>query len=1163
MSVFSDLFGNRRKNEKQTNSKKESSDHQTVMPNLSHNESADDESANSSTKAATQDETKPTDNVDVSPTDKSSNDTIEAKENKNSSDKNAEGKKQKKEIKLGSMTFEDNADGKGKLVEKNKKPLPKPEKVSKPIIVKFLSHGKKINNDFVFTGKVGETLTKEKLPDIPGYKLPDDLKINRKLTEKEQLLNLNYLPDTVDYTIMPVTEDNQVIDPKLAKKFKGLVGQDIQQLVMPKIKGYYLYKSRNYQVPQNGGEVKVVYGASQISIHVLCVNNKHESLNDFYLHGKTGETYTIKQNQHKFKGYELDTKKSDSLTGKFTPENNGLTLTYKPILTTLEVSFYDESGNQVHKPLTYQGHFKESYYIKLPTIDGFELASSPETLNGIYTQEHEKVTLRFKRATKTFHVKRWFDKIHGQSAGEDLVISGIVGNLYDKPVPVIDGYIPDKERIKGRFNAMKNPDIDVIYSKIKCTVKLLLEDEAGRLLQNTKATLVQSGNWGDTYKFILPPVNGFIQPKKEITGKFYVPNETREIHYQPKEISLTVNYLNAQTHKPIPHYDTERTKELAGSTYSADPLNIDGFLLREIPKNASGVVGSEPIVVNFNYEPMKASIVFHYNDTTFNTLRPDDKITGYFGQKYDYKPKQLDGFKFLEANGKLKGTFTAGRLDIDLTYQPQRVEFDLIPTNQYGHQIDSYYNQHVTGLAKQTFSVRMPDIPGFSLAKHVIYGHIDAKYNKKIFPINYQPEKQKIIVHTLIKGGNRDGQQPYKDDILTGKTDEKFEYSIKPKTGYHTKGKTINGTFTSTTQDLTIIYAVDTENYTINFVDKNKKIVGTIPSHEGYYGEGIDVNSKIPNGYFLPAGQTDAKLRLDGSGHYDITVIPKTITITLIAQTEDNQDLTKSREIIGSFKEHQTVEVPQVDGYQPVNGNKIDLSFDLEKGTHETIPIKYAPEERSITVRFISVQGEEIHKPIVKKGYYNQSYTVHAINIDGYSVVDSAIKRGVFGLNNPNTAFVYRAGSDEFSAATVSLQDILGEQKAKESQDNPAKTVITNTPTINKEEKVEQQSTIDNVKYGNMSPADAKLNHHQDMIPNANNNSKSTATKDIQDLMQSGQPSNKGAKQLQDFIKNNSQPTAPEVKRPQTSNSQQGQTGEPTEPANLLNKFYQDDSNQD
>ncbi|MCZ3785623.1 MucBP domain-containing protein [Lactobacillus crispatus] len=1148
MSVFTDLFG-KKKDEKTV---KENAGHQTVMPNVADNNTGSDVEASENKQNTAANE----DSGATSPNAK------EETENKNTSAEDNQSLKrnsrndEKKEIKLGSMTFEDDPDGNGELIEKSHKPLPKPDKVSKPIIVKFLSQGKKINNDFVFTGKVGEPLTKEKLPDIPGYKLPDDLKINRKLTEKEQHLNLNYLPDTVDYTIMPVTEGNQVINPKLAKKFKGVVGQDIHQVVMPKIKGYYLYTSRTYQVPQDGGEVKVVYGASRLAIHVTCVNNKHESLNDFYLHGKTGETYTIKKDQHKFKGYELDLEKSDKLTGEYKPETTSLTLTYKPISTTLEVSFFDESGNQVHKPLTYQGHFREPYYIKLPTIDGFELSSSPEVLNGIYTQAHEKVALRFKRATKTFHVKRWFDKIHGQSAGDDLIISGIVGNLYDEPVPVIDGFVPDKKRIKGRFNAMNNPTINVVYSKIKCTVKLLLEDEAGRLLPNIKATLVQNGDWGDSYKFILPSVDGFTQTQKQITGKFRVPNETREIHYQPKQVSLTVNYLNSQTHKPIPHYDTERTKELAGSTYSTDPLNIDGFLLREIPKNASGVVGSKPIVVNFNYEPMKASIIFHYNDTTFNTLRPDDKLTGYFGQHYDFKPKQLDGFKFLEANGKLKGTFTAGRLDVDLTYQPQKVEFDLIPTNQYGHQINKYYNQHITGLAKQTFSVRMPDIPGFSLAKHVINGHINAKYDKKIFPINYQPEKQKVIIHTLIKGGNRDGQQPYKDDVLSGATAEKFEYSIKPKTGYHTKDRTIKGVFSATTQDITVIYAVDTENYTINFIDKNKKVVGTVPEHEGYYGEGIDVNSQIPNGYYLPAGQTDAKLRLNGAGHYNITVIPKTITITLVAQTEDNQDLTKSREIIGAFKEPQTVEVPQVDGYQPIHGNKIDLSFDLAKGTHETIPIKYAPEERSITVRFISVQGEEIHKPIVKKGHYNESWTVQAVKIDNYSVVDSAIKRGVFGLNNASTAFVYRAGSDEFSAATASLQDILGEQQSQEKQENTDRAVITNDSP--KDEEVAVKPSNNN----SVSAAEAKLNYHRDMIPNAKPNS---TDNNIDSLINQSQPSNKGAKELQDFMNQNAKSKVPEVNRPETS-AQSNETQQDHEksgtgqPANLLNKFYKENN---
>lgn len=200
---------------------------------------------------------------------------------------------------------------------------------------------------------------------------------------------------------------------------------------------------------------------------------------------------------------------------------------------------------------------------------------------------------------------------------------------------------------------------------------------------------------------------------------------------------------------------------------------------------------------------------------------------------------------------------------------------------------------------------------------------------------------------------------------------------------------------------------------------------------------------------------------------------------------------------------------------------------------------------------------EEIHKPIVKKGHYNESYTVQAIKIDGYSVVDSAIKRGVFGLNNPNTAFVYRAGSDEFSAATASLQDILGEQKVQEQQNNPNKAVITN----NQSQRSTQSEDSNNTNSSNMSPAEAKLNHHKDVAPSVDGNpngSFNEGNNDIQNIVESGQPTNKGAKELQDFM-NRTNSQIPQVKRPQEQDTQP-QSGKPT---NLLNKFYQDDNNKD
>ena len=95
-----------------------------------------------------------------------------------------------------------------------------------------------------------------------------------------------------------------------------------------------------------------------------------------------------------------------------------------------------------------------------------------------------------------------------------------------------------------------------------------------------------------------------------------------------------------------------------------------------------------------------------------------------------------------------------------------------------------------------------------------------------------------------------------------------------------------------------------------------------------------------------------------------------------------------------------------------------------------------------------------------------------------------------------------------------------------------------------------------------MSAAEAKLNYHRDMIPNAKPNS---TDNNIDSLINQSQPSNKGAKELQDFMNQNAKSKVPEVNRPETS-AQSNETQQDHEksgtgqPANLLNKFYKENN---
>lgn len=941
---------------------------------------------------------------------------------------------------------------------KKKEQFNAPSVLAKPIIIQFLYQKKKIANDYIFTGEIGQALDLTKIPAVTGYDLPDANKLNYSVTDHTQVVPIEMRPQLIHYRLVPVTEDREVIDKKYIKSLNGQPGESIVFSNFPQIPGYQAYTTRIYIVPDKSDDLQITYAPVQQSLTVVFITTSGVTLGEQTLHGKTGDPYRISTKEHHFEGYTLS--KDDlptNLEGNFEPGNQIVTLKYKPVESGVTISFIDERGNAIHKPLTFPGAYGESYHLNnLPPIDGYKLFSDPTLLIGKFDVKMQQIVLKYQRAEQKVKVRFWFDEKHTVSAGEDKILTGLTDDSYKMQVPVLDGYHPSTQIISGRFKVFSKKIFDIVYQPIKTVIKLSLQDEGGRQLPNVQS-LTKTGVYGESYTFDLPDISGYVRPQEKISGKFYRPQDTIIVNYRPKQATLTINYLDSRTKKPIPNYNSETINGLVGTAYSIEPKMINGFKLTELPKEASGVYKRAQDVVNFLYHPNPAKIIIHQVDQANNTLFEPFELKGYFGDPYNIKPDELKGYAFESSSDKLSGVYPETPKDIYLYYKAEVISFTLAPANQMDKVIDKKYNLTISGMVGQQFSNGLPEIPGYSPknANRNIGGTIKSAMADKILLIEYEPDDAQAIIHFACAGGPRDGSTPFEDYPLNGKVAEQFKYTLPEIPGYHTNTPVLTGTFTPETIDLNVVYEVNQITYSIHYVtDQGQEIFTTAPT-KASYGQTLDVMPSLPEGYHLPSGSSN-EIVLNNNSDYNIVISPDSIIAEVIAKTKDGKELNYRRQINGFYHQPQTFPAPHLNGYQPVDGNELTINFELGQ---KEIPVIYEPEKRSITVRYIDTQGNNLSDPTVISGYFDEPYKIEAKKFAGFVVINQdSTRTGKFGLNNSDTTFIYRAGSDEINPAITPLDDMLINKEV--DTDTNYQTVAEDNSN-NPDNTANQSTTID------------------------------------------------------------------------------------------------------
>ncbi len=295
------------------------------------------------------------------------------------------------------------------------------------------------------------------------------------------------------------------------------------------------------------------------------------------------------------------------------------------------------------------------------------------------------------------------------------------------------------------------------------------------------------------------------------------------------------------------HYLDEAGKKLAedkilngriGDSYSSEPQDIAGYVVKATPANAKGTYTDKAQEVTYVYTN-QVKVLVHYVDQDGKPIAgaPDQTISGIIGQPYpDNVVKDIKGYILKsKPSGKFSGTET------EVTY---------VYTNQV-KVLAHYVDQDGKPVAEdETLNGKIgDDYPAKEIAGYVIQTKPSGKFSGTETEVTYVYTNQvKVLAHYV----DQDGKPIAGDETISGKIGD--DYPAKEIAGYVIQTKPA-GKFSGTETEVTYVYTNQVK-VLAHYVDQDGKPVAEDETLNGKIGD--DYPAKEIAGYVIqtkPSGK--------------------------------------------------------------------------------------------------------------------------------------------------------------------------------------------------------------------------------------------------------------------------------------------------------------------
>ena len=580
--------------------------------------------------------------------------------------------------------------------------------------------------------------------------------------------------------------------------------------------------------------------------------------------------------------------------------------------------------------------------------------------------------------------------------------------------------------------------VDVRYVDIKHEDNILHEYSINGNVEDEYTT---QQNEYDGYRFVKVEGNasGSLAIDKQTVTYYYIKQSNVNVYHKDEITGEVLQQEIPATYDEGEEYTTSK-KEIVGYTQTSDS------------KNTAGTVEREDIEVTYYYKKNTSVIVKYVDMVTGDTL-DSTKIDGLENDEYTTEKKDIEGYEYIETQGKANGKMEREPLNVVYYYKKvsnlitehidantgdkiiedvvtgykEGDRYEALPQNLEGYIVVEspkettgtmgredvvktfYYKKISAGLTVKY----VDDITGELLDSKEYTGNekdvitLEEK-SFKYYVVTGRPdfseveltvEPQEVVYYYTrvskveIEGIDQDTGEVIYETEVTGLEGDKYETYPRQLEGYElvVVPENQNGEYKRDNEKVVYEYRKVAGKLTVKYVDDETGEILESYEIEGLRGDSYKTEKKEFEGYKLVRVEGEEIGELTEEGKEVIYHYEKKTGKIIVRYVDEEGNELLKEEMTGKVGEEYKVEEKEIEGYEVVERPE-KLEGEYKEGETELVFV-LRREKGTIKVEFVDEDGNVIQEAYVEENYVGEEFYIELPEIEGYKIVgDSKVK---------------------------------------------------------------------------------------------------------------------------------------------------------------------------